>query len=120
MEINQIREALVALPRASNGKLTRVPDTLRAEILRAGSNYDKGMDGFASEIGISYSTILGWRQLSLKKAAKKISPNLFRRLEIKAEPPPLGNLFAVEGPRGLKVTGLSIVQLGMLFREVSQ
>jgi hypothetical protein len=86
------------------------------EILREGSNFSEGIEAFASEIGLSYSTIMGWKSSTLRVKKSKLSS--FRRLEIRPEP--TRNVFSVEGPRGLKVTGLSIIDLGNLFREVSQ
>jgi DNA-binding XRE family transcriptional regulator len=109
MEINKIREAVAALPRASNGKFLRIPDELRAEITFGAKQFDGRLEEFAQAIGISYTTILGWEK---RRGAK-----LFRKIKLKTEIEQ--RCFTVEGPKGLKVPGLRLCDIARLFSEVS-
>lgn len=115
MDMEQIRSAIKALPRASNGKIIGVPVMLRAEILREASNFEQGGAIFASSIGLSYATIAGWGKSSSGSRAKR---SAFRRIEVKAETV-LGK-FLVEGPGGLRVPGLNLNEIAFLFREVNR
>ena len=103
MDMEQIRSAIKALPRASNGKIIGVPVMLRAEILREASNFEQGGAIFASSIGLSYATIAGWGKSSSGSRAKR---SAFRRIEVKAETV-LGK-FLVEGARGIKSSGIKL------------
>lgn len=114
MEISKIRESISVLPRASNGKLLRVPNELRGEIIRASNGFDGRREDFAKEVGLSYATMVGWEEGPVKKEAKP--ERSFRRVEIKTESSEKG--FTVEGPNGLRVLGLSFKQIAILFKEV--
>ncbi len=113
MEINEIREALAALPRACNGKLLRIPDELRGEIILGVKEFEGGPGEFARAIGISSATIQGWEKPRPTKIEKR---EAFRRVEIKTESEP--GRFTVDGPRGLKVVGLKLSDVAALFCEV--
>lgn len=115
MEINEIREAVKALPRASNGKLLRVPNELCAEIIREGNQFKGGLKEFSHTVGISYTTVMGWSKRQTKKLMK--GKAIFRRVEVKAEADE--KRFTVEGPSGLKVMGLKINEIAVLFKEVA-
>lgn len=115
MGINKIREAVDVLPRASNGKFLRVPSELRDEILHEAKTFEGRLVDFASQVGISYTTIAGWVTKSKKRESK---PSLFfRRLATREEK--ADKLFSVEGPKGLRVQGLSFKEIAILFKEVS-
>jgi hypothetical protein len=116
MEIIKIREALEALPRARNGKLLRVPDALRFEIIRSAEQFEGRREDFARQAGLSYATIMGWEKKPVMKSSGKGAT--FRRLEIK--PTMSERLFAVDGPRGLKVESLTLTEIAILFKEVSR
>lgn len=118
MDIEQIRNAVKALPRGSNGKISEVPETLRGEIIRELSGVGRGGSLFAKSIGLSYGAIANWRDAAGGRGKRPKKGKHFRRLEVKAEP--VLDTFTVEGRMGLRVEGLSLNELALLFREVSR
>jgi transposase-like protein len=114
MEINEIREAVQALPRARNGRLGRVPTELRAEIIRESKQCAGSLEEFAQGVGISYATLMGWERRQAERLAK--GKATFRRVEVKDKV--AEKHFTVEGARGLKVMNLKLSEVVALFREV--
>src|SRR4051794_34551745 len=115
MEISKIREAVAGLARARNGKLLCIPNALRQEITRGATQFWGGMRDFATEVGLSYATIMGWEKKPVRKKGKA---GAFRRLEVRPEVS--DRLFALEGPKGLKVGNLTLREIATLFKEVSR
>lgn len=116
MNIDEIQNAVRGLPRASNGKIVKVPDALKTEIISQSSCFEMGVDAFAKEIGLSYTTIVGWKTKPRKSLGRK--PYEFRQVKIKSEPRIA--TFTVEGTRGLKIPGLSLSEIAVLIREVNR
>lgn len=116
MEISKIREALSVLPRARNGKLIRVPNELRSEIIRGSKQFEGRLEDFAREAGVSYATIMGWEKKPVRKSNAK--GTAFRRMEITSGASE--RLFTLEGASGLKVERLTLKEVAILFKEVSR
>lgn len=113
MTLTEIREAIGALPRVADGRLKRVPEDLRREILFHASK--EGKESVGQAIGLASTSIYGWEGKKYKQTVKR---QRFRQLKI--VPGVVKSSFVVEGPMGLRFTGLSLSEAAKLVREVSR
>jgi hypothetical protein len=110
MSIEDIREAVVRLPRTSSGKLCKIPESLRAEILSQAERSVESKQDFARSVGLSASVVALWRKGSRAKASK------LRAVRVVEEPPPIRTAgFTVEGPKGIRVSGMTVADVAELF-----
>jgi hypothetical protein len=113
MDIAEIREAVGALPRFRNGKIRRVPDLLRSAILEQASQCEGTRSDFAKLVGLSASVVDSWVKRKLPK------PGKLRRVRIVEDGVvPTSSGWTLDGPRGLRVSGMTIAHLAELFRQL--
>jgi len=117
MELLEIRKVVESLPRMRDGRIWKIPELVRLEVIARLKSYEGASLDFAKQVGLSHATIARWRSnASPKNRMVKHAP--FRRLEIKSEG--ASGVFCVEGPMGLRVSALSLAQVADLFKAVSR
>jgi len=108
----EIREAVLQLPRLRNGKIVRVPEPLRSAILKQASEHEGPRSGFAKSIGLSTSVIDSW----LKSKASGVG-KLKRLRVVENVALPHGH-WRLEGPLGVRVSGMTITELCEFFHKL--
>jgi hypothetical protein len=115
MNKDEIRSAVGGLPRFTNGKIREVPAELRAQILKLAGASDEPKSQFAKSIGLSGSVLSSWNKREPEKTVSK-----FKSLRM-ARPAALDSFrWVVQGPKGMKVSGLTISELVDLFCELEE
>jgi transposase-like protein len=119
----QLRAEIEQHPKNQSGKRRGVPDELkrRAVVLFGRSGMKAG--AFAAAISTSDSAFYRWTQQlgrSPKDSAPKSTPRGFKKVSLCAEPAvqPLPGI-TLEGPGGMRITGLSAEELARLWRALS-
>jgi hypothetical protein len=119
--IAELRERVLALPTSRSGKRMGISLELRAAILSAQSVSGLKSERFCNEIGISYSCLAKWKKdLNQKNNAAPLKGG-FKKVEIQSAPEQIGSDlkgWIIEGPQGLRISGLSISELSSLWRSL--
>ena len=120
MNIEEIRQAVEALPRRSNGKINAIPKMLRGEILKQSKFSEGGMETVGRTVGVSPMTIYGWKTAKNKKLRQKNKQGReFHRVVIAEEKEKPRPSFVLEGPGGLRILGLGLSEIAFLLKGVS-
>jgi transposase len=113
-EARELREALERADRSGTGR--PYPEVLR----RAASEYQRkreregaSLRAVAAELGVSDASLVRWSR------HRGEAPAVFRAIEVVAEPMERGSAIVVHGPRGLRIEGLSVVELARLIERLS-
>lgn len=114
LTIEQLKERLDALPRNQNGKIIQVTDELRQTAVLVFKESDLIVKDFCTQIGVSYSAFNRWLRDFESKALFQSQSLGFCKLEIE----PSKSTFVIEGPRGLRISGLKILDVSALWRSL--
>jgi hypothetical protein len=116
MSKETLRSAVQALPRWADGKIREVPVELRTQILRAAEASGEPMSRFGESIGLSKTLLSNWSNRGHGKPAGK-----FRQMRIERSPmPSVGMGLMVQGPKGIKVSGMTVSELVELFSRLEE
>ena len=113
MDLKRLSERV----RATRDRRGRVPNELRREVVQlveeeraTGRTYTE----LARELGMSFPTLMGWRQ-RLKE--KRVMPVHIRAREVLATVQE--QTHAVHGPGGMRIDGMSIADIAELWKRLS-
>lgn len=107
-KIEELKKALSELPRRADGKLRSVPEQMRTEIAALVKRDGRPTSIVARELGLSGSIVGVWVREQTKSKSK------LRPIRIVNEVGSGTSVAVIEGPHGLRVRGLSIVELAEL------
>ncbi len=113
MTISEIREAVAVLPRFKNGKLSRVPDELRAAILEQVKRCEGPRTVFAESIGVSASVVDSWLKSKQPRVGKLRPVRIVENVVQSSR-----GSWRLDGPQGLRVSGMTIGELAELFHKL--
>jgi transposase-like protein len=119
--LSKLREQIQALPLSKAGKRMGINPELRESIVLAYSSSGLNSEMFCKEIGISYSCFAKWKSEFNSKNQKPLERGGFK--QIKIDSPQVPNVsekirLIVEGPQGLRITGLSMSEVCLLWRSL--
>ena len=123
--ITHLRAEIEALPRDSGGKRQGISEELKKRIVGALRTSQMPMKEFSSAVAVSISAVTTWKQRldSQKAIGRRKASDLgsgFKKMSVVTDPesllPSAG--WTIEGPNGLRVTGLSAEDLARLWRAL--
>lgn len=119
--VNELRRRIMALRVGVNGKRLGIDDELKSSMVTACVQSQLSTKEFTKRVGVSESAFRKWRT-QLDTSSLKVKKNLKRRfqsVEITPESPPrIASRFVVEGPCGIRVTGLNASEVVVLWRAL--
>ncbi len=122
--IEQLRAEIEQLPQDKGGKRKGVSDDLKRRAAAVLSSSGMRLDDFARAISVSGSAMNSWRSqfrsnLNLIPNSKKqlIDPG-FKKVSLTPDPKLTSRGITIEGPNGIRITGLSASEVALLWRSL--
>ncbi len=119
--ILELREQIQALPLSKSGKRMGISRDLRKLIVSTCSSSGLSSGKFCSQVGISYSCFAKWKSELNRKSYEPSEKAGFKKIKIDSSPiVHVGEKpgFVIEGPHGLRLSGLSISDVCLLWRSL--
>lgn len=121
--IPQLRAEIDLLPKDRAGKRRGIPEDLRRRIIASLAVSELPLGEFARALSLSSPTISNWRRRLPKRSRvprkpKARSPGGFKKMTVVSEPEAPVARFTIEGPNGIRVTGLGSDDVARLWREL--
>jgi hypothetical protein len=121
--ILELRERVLALPTSRSGKRMGISLELRTAILSAQSLSGLKSESFCKEVGISYSCLAKWKKDLNPKNKPPSLKGGFKKVEIHCvsdseQTQSKSKGWIIEGPHGLRISGLSVSELSSLWRSL--
>lgn len=116
-----LKSRVLALPRRSNGAPVKTDKVLKSDILLAFKQSGMDPGEFAVKIGVSPASIRAWSGTKNSHNQNKKFSKVFKKIVVSAptsESNPFSIGLTVEGPSGLKIVGMSTVQVAELWRKL--
>ncbi len=123
--ITQLRAEIEALPQDGGGKRKGIRADLKRRVVEAWTDSGRRGCDFAREVAISQSALVSWRRKlvgdkvsreSTRPDAKAVTG--FKRMGVVGDSDPVPGQLTIEGPNGLRVTGLATADLAQLWRAL--
>jgi hypothetical protein len=119
--ISLLRAEIEALPKDSGNKRKNIPPGLKLRVAELWLGSRMTLPDFARAISISQSSVYRWRdqwRKSKKSAGKSKSVAGFQMVSVVADHSPGRGGFTIEGPRGIRLTGLAVEDVAELWRAL--
>jgi transposase-like protein len=123
--ISQLRNEIEALPMNQAGKRRGISDDLRRKIVQALRESGATVPEFAAAVSVSAATLHAWRKnltAPLSPASKRTRADRsagFKQISVKGpDPVILAPTYTLEGPGGIRVTGLTAENLAQLWKSL--
>ena len=120
----QLRAEFEGLPRSGTGKRRQIPQALKERTASLFAESGMSTAAFLAALRLSPSALSKWRaQFGEKSATKRrrgdpVKRVGFRNLEIMPNNVQPSRYFTIEGPGGIKITGLTAEELAKLWRTL--
>jgi hypothetical protein len=117
----ELREQIQSLPLSKSGKRMGISLELRKLIVSTCSSSGLSSEKFCTEVGISYSCFAKWKRELNSKRHGPIEKTGFKKIKIDLpSTPDVGekNGLVIEGPQGLRISGLSMSEVCLLWRSL--
>jgi hypothetical protein len=116
--ITQLRAEIEKLPKDSGGKRKGVTDDLKRRAAALATGGIMPLPDLAKEISVSVSALTVWRNRFGSKASGSRGATGFRRVSVTPVPVPQTRGITIEGPGGMKISGLSPEEVAQLWRSL--
>ncbi len=117
MNTDRIRREISRLPRNAKGKLKKVPEAIRKEVLQGHKKSGQRLTRYCRQIGLPQTTVLGWSRSKVWSSKKAVmGGGQFRKVCVVRDE--LEKSINVKGPFGLQITGLGLGDLAKLVKEL--
>lgn len=123
--ITQLRAEIEALPKDNGGKRQGIPVELKRRIADALSGSDMPIAEFSTAVAVSLSAVTNWRKrFGARKDGKALNKKVerrkagFKRMTVVEDVAANHGSFAIEGPNGLRMTGLGADDVARLWRAL--
>lgn len=118
--ITQLRAEIEQLPQDNGGKRKGIPDDLKRRAAAVLLGSAMRLDDFARAISVSESAMSCWRRqfgIDVRANQKKEIRGLgFKKVTVDPKPEPTTRNITIEGPHGMRITGLNAGELAQLWR----
>ena len=121
--ITQLRAEIEALRKDGGGKRPGVPDGLKRRIAEALPISGLSTADFASAVSLSVSAVWSWHRrfggrAKPKSRSQTVQKGGFKKMTVIEEPAAGAGGFTVEGPNGIRMTGLAASDVALLWRAL--
>ncbi len=124
--VTELRGEIEALPRNSAGKRRGITHAQRKRAVEAFSLSGQSMTDFARLLAVNPATLFHWikeeggakKTATAAKPAPRPAPAGFKKMTVIEETPPRSSSFTVEGPNGIRMTGLQADDVARLWRAL--
>ncbi len=123
--ITQLRAEIEALPKDCGGKRQGIPEELKRRIAGALAASDMPIAEFSTAVAVGLSAVTNWRKrFGACKGGKELKKRVerrkagFKKMTVVEEATANHGRFAIEGPNGLKMTGLGADDVARLWRAL--
>jgi transposase-like protein len=120
--LHQFQTRRAALLGASGKRPSRYPEELRAiAVTYSATAQHHGMrhSAVAALLGVDPATLAAWkRQNGAKPSKPAVAPPMLRRVEV-VELAPTASALCLYGPRGMRLEGVTIEQVAVLFERLA-
>jgi transposase-like protein len=122
--ITRLRAEIEQLPINAAGKRRNIPLDLKRRIVRTFASADMKAGEFSRAVSISLGVFCRWRReldegnLAASRTPGVKAPPGFRKIAISPEPESPKERLTIEGPNGLKVTGLTVNDLVRVWKAL--
>jgi len=122
--ITQLRAEIEALPINGNGRRRGIPDDLKRRAIEALIASQMRTSTFAKAVSVSIAAISKWKRQFRpeKKAGREIvkasrAVSGFKKISVMEETD-ISERFTIEGPGGIRITGLNASGVALLWRSL--
>lgn len=123
--LEQLKEQISSFPVSNNGRRIGMTNPFRQAVVLAFEKSELTSIEFASQIGIGLSSLKKWihdfRSHPPSQNRRK-SEAQFRKIEVTHSQERAHEIkkafFTIEGPQGLRISGISLSELSQLWREL--
>lgn len=120
--ISQLRAEIEALPKDSGGKRQGIPKELKRRVVAALTESQLPVREFAAAVSVSVSAVSNWSKRLGQRRRKTskggtVAPAGFKKVSVVAQPEATGR-FTIEGPSGMRVSGLAAADVARLWRAL--
>ena len=123
--ITQLRAEIEALPKDKGGKRQGIPETLKRRITAVFAKSGMSVGEFAPGVAVSLSALDCWRKrFGAREGGKVLNKKTkrrksgFKKMTVVEEVTTHHGRFSIEGPNGLKMTGLGADDVARLWRAL--
>jgi DNA-binding transcriptional regulator YiaG len=120
--LSQLRAEIEALPKGKSGKRCGISEDLKQRITAARAASQLPVREFSAAVAVSVSSVSNWsKRVGRRKRSKpecEAGSNGFKRMSVVAEAPAPAGRFTIEGPHGMRVTGLGSDDVARLWRAL--
>ena len=122
--ITQLRAELESLSRGGEAKRRTIPEALKRRVVDAFIGSEMKLGSVASALSINDSVLNRWRRqfgrkkISTKHRQAKKMTGGFKKLAVVSESEAQTGRFTIEGPNGLKITGLGVDDVARLWKTL--
>ena len=121
--IPQLRAEIERLPKDSGGKRKGISEELKRRIAGIFAASGMPVSEFSEAVSVSISALSSWTRRLAGKHHRLGKPKAggvagFKKMSIMAEPDTHSGRFTIEGPNGIRVTGLGADDVARLWRAL--
>lgn len=122
--ITQLRAEIEALPKDSGGKRKGIPPELKQRVASALAESGMSLPDFSDAVSVSPSALFCWRKQWTKPVKTPSAPRPgktgggFQKITVMEEASSGRDGFTIEGPSGIRMTGLGAEDVARLWRAL--
>ena len=122
--IARLRADLAQVPISKGGRRPRIPEKLKRRVAATWQHSQMSIPDFAAAVSVGQTSIWRWSKLlprskkkGVVKKARKAQPS-FKRVHVVDDPIQTRRGFTIEGPGGIRVSGLGMDEVARLWKHL--